>query len=104
MEARQRIEIRRASGPDQRAARERIGFRLHTSPITRLVESPEGITRKSKMNTRGKEGGIREDRVDSSGKKPAEKPVSLHPLKFEEAVRGLLLVKPSAEKLSRDSK
>ncbi len=28
------------------------------------------------------------------GKKPAEKPVSLHPLKFEEAVEGLLKVDP----------
>jgi len=30
----------------------------------------------------------------SDAKKPAEKPVSLHPLKFEEAVRDLLGVKP----------
>ena len=28
-------------------------------------------------------------------KKPAEKPVSLRPLEFEEAVRGLMQVKPS---------
>ena len=31
-------------------------------------------------------------------KKPAEKPISLRPLKFEEAVRGLLQVKPAATK------
>jgi hypothetical protein len=31
---------------------------------------------------------------DNSAKKPAEKPVSLHPLEFEEAVRDLLRVKP----------
>lgn len=30
----------------------------------------------------------------SSTRKPAEKPVSLHPLKFEEAVADLLRVKP----------
>ena len=45
------------------------------------------------MNTGAKETS-KEDRVDSSGKKPAEKPVSLHPLEFEDAVRDLLRVKP----------
>jgi hypothetical protein len=30
--------------------------------------------------------------LDSEAKKPAEKPISLHPLKFEEAVRDLLRV------------
>ena len=32
-------------------------------------------------------------------KKPAEKPISLRPLKFEEAVRNLLRVKPDGKKL-----
>ena len=31
-------------------------------------------------------------------KKPAEKPISLKPLKFEEAVEGLLRVKPDRPK------
>ena len=31
-------------------------------------------------------------------KKPAEKPISLRPLKFEEAVRNLLRVKPDGKK------
>ena len=30
-------------------------------------------------------------------KKPAEKPISLHPLKIEEAVRDLLKVKPKPD-------
>jgi len=30
---------------------------------------------------------------DSEAKKPAEKPISLKPLKFEEAVKGLLKIK-----------
>ena len=39
--------------------------------------------------------------------KPAEKPISLKPLKFEEAVEGLLKVKPSREepdKIKRSEK
>ena len=32
-------------------------------------------------------------------RKPAEKPISLHPLKFEEAVADLLKVKPSQKPL-----
>ena len=32
-------------------------------------------------------------------KKPAEKPISLKPLKFEEAVEGLLKVKPTPAKI-----
>lgn len=32
--------------------------------------------------------------------KPAEKPISLHPLKFEEAVEGLLRVEPELGKVS----
>lgn len=43
----------------------------------------------------------------SEKKKPAEKPISLHPLKFEEAVVDLLKVKPSRrepENLKRSEK
>ena len=36
--------------------------------------------------------------------KPAEKPVSLHPLKFEEAVRDLLRVRPDKAKVERSRK
>ena len=36
--------------------------------------------------------------------RPAEKPISLRPLKFEEAVRGLFRVKPDDEKPPRDCK
>jgi len=35
---------------------------------------------------------------ESNKPKPAEKPISLKPLKFEEAVKGLLRVKPSDQK------
>lgn len=38
----------------------------------------------------------------SEKKKPAEKPISLHPLKFEEAVVDLLKVKPSREEPKAD--
>ncbi len=41
---------------------------------------------------------------DHDEQKPAEKPISLKPLKFEEAVRGLFKVKPDGEKLPRDCK
>ena len=41
--------------------------------------------------------GDKPESVDKS--KPAEKPVSLHPLKFEEAVRGLLKVRPSSTRV-----
>lgn len=34
--------------------------------------------------------------------KPAEKPISLKPLKFEEAVKGLLKVKPESRKDDSD--
>ena len=37
-------------------------------------------------------------RGEQLGKKPNKKPVSLHPLKFEEAVRGLLRVRPRTGK------
>ena len=37
------------------------------------------------------------DQADEK-KKPAEKPISLKPLKFEEAVEGLLRVKPGHDK------
>lgn len=41
----------------------------------------------------------------SNARKPAEKPVSLHPLKFEEAVADLLKVKlPKKEKQSGKSR
>lgn len=35
----------------------------------------------------------RSDSRDSESPKPAEKPVSLHPLEFEDAVKGLFQVK-----------
>jgi hypothetical protein len=35
--------------------------------------------------------------------KPAEKPISLHPLKFEEAVEGLLRTKPSTRQSLKNS-
>ncbi len=35
---------------------------------------------------------------DSESHKPAEKPISLRPLEFEEAVRDLLRVKPDGKK------
>ena len=34
----------------------------------------------------------------TEGKKPAEKPVSLHPLKFKEALSDLLKVKPGRKR------
>lgn len=37
------------------------------------------------------------DNAASGGKKPAEKPISLAPLKFEEALTGLLQVKPGSK-------
>ena len=40
-------------------------------------------------------GNESRDSSDSTGATPAEKPVSLHPLEFEEAVEGLFRVKPS---------
>lgn len=45
--------------------------------------------------------------IPDDKKKPAEKPISLKPLKFEEAVEGLLRVKPSREepdKIKRSEK
>lgn len=39
----------------------------------------------------GKKQSAKKQKADTA---PAEKPVSLHPLKFEEAVRDLLKVKP----------
>lgn len=41
-------------------------------------------------------GSLMADQADDK-KKPAEKPISLKPLEFEEAVQGLLKVKPSKE-------
>ena len=44
---------------------------------------------------------------ETAAKKPAEKPVSLHPLEFEEAVAELLKVKPkraTEDKTSRSGK
>lgn len=38
----------------------------------------------------GKEPEKKSDDFEEEAKKPAEKPVSLHPLKFEEALSGLL--------------
>ncbi|MBT6393068.1 MAG: hypothetical protein HOJ95_00015 [Nitrospinaceae bacterium] len=38
-----------------------------------------------------------QDSGDNSDSKPAEKPLSLAPLKFEEAMKGLLRVKPSSD-------
>lgn len=35
-----------------------------------------------------------DQKPEDEAKKPAEKPVSLHPLKFEEALSDLLKVKP----------
>ena len=35
---------------------------------------------------------------DSESRKPAEKPISLRPLEFEEAVKGLLQVNPDKPK------
>ena len=35
---------------------------------------------------------------------PAEKPVSLHPLEFEEAVKGLLKTRPRADKVRSPEK
>lgn len=37
--------------------------------------------------------------IVEDARQPAEKPISLRPLEFEEAVKGLLQVKPSATKL-----
>ena len=39
---------------------------------------------------------------ESDDKKPAEKPISLHPLGFEEAVKNLLRVKGLRGKLGRN--
>ncbi len=41
---------------------------------------------------------------DQDEHKPAEKPVSLRPRKFEEALRGLFRVKPDGENPPRDCK
>lgn len=41
-----------------------------------------------------------EQRLEDA-KKPAEKPVSRKPLKFEEAVRDLLRVKPESKKVNQ---
>ena len=41
---------------------------------------------------------------DSESHKPAEKPISLRPLEFEEAVRGLMRVKPGKERSNGKSK
>lgn len=48
-----------------------------------------------------------QDIVENGGKSgdkpsPAEKPISLYPLKFEEAVKDLLKVKPSRKKAGGD--
>ncbi len=42
------------------------------------------------------------DKHESEDKKPAEKPVSLHPLGFEDAVKNLLRVKDLRGKLGRN--
>ena len=42
--------------------------------------------------------------AEESAKKPAEKPISLRPLEFEEAVRGLLQVKPRKERSNGNRK
>ena len=47
-------------------------------------------------------GAKGEQPVDKFAEKSAEKPVSLHPLGFEEAVKGLLRTKPVGEKASKD--
>ena len=41
-------------------------------------------------------------KAGNSDHKPAEKPVSLHPLKFEEAVTGLLKVRRGEHTVRRD--
>ena len=52
---------------------------------------PSKRTQDERAVSKGSNGG-------KLGKNPAEKPVSLHPLKFEEAVRGLLRVRPRTGK------
>lgn len=43
---------------------------------------------------RGKQAQDVDSRAPDGDRKPAEKPLSLRPLEFEEAVRGLLRVRP----------
>ncbi len=59
------------------------------------------------IKTSGRKERIGNDSRNSSeltDATPAEKPVSLHPLEFEEAVEGLFKVKPDRGKLSQGRK
>ena len=54
--------------------------------------SPEKHKRESKLKRARRLVGT--ESADSESRKPAEKPISLRPLEFEEAVKNLLRVKP----------
>ncbi len=57
------------------------------------------------MDSVDKSGDI-VDKSDKDGRedrKPAEKPISLHPLKFEEALSDLLRVKPAKKEVGRNN-
>ena len=65
----------------------------------------QNVTTKSR-ETRGKPQDIveTEEHGDNSPQKSAEKPVSLHPLEFEEAVRDLLSVENENKKSYREKR
>ncbi len=91
---------RRPEPRNPRSAKRKVSLRTNIESFSYL-NNIYSVERQTKQYVVNYGDNVEKSKTTASTdppKKPAEKPVSLHPLKFEEAMRDLLRVKPEPKK------